>query len=186
MKTIRFMKTTLVLLALFMAGSLNTEAQRGARGGYGYNGYNRTNFQNNLNLSNEQIEKMEDMRLVHYKAMSPLRDEMFELRARMRTLQNADKPDIKTINANIDKINNLQSKIDKKMLAHRLEMRSLLTDEQIVLLNSRRAGNFGPGRRAGHGYGQGNGYGRANGCRMGNSGKRSYAGGAGRAYRWDY
>jgi Spy/CpxP family protein refolding chaperone len=88
-------------------------------------------------LSEEQIDKIKDLRTANMKIMLDLRNQTQEKRARLKTLQSADKPDMNTINATIDEIAVLQAKKGKTHAAHRQEIRSILTDDQRVIFDSR-------------------------------------------------
>ncbi len=89
-----------------------------------------------LNLSQEQQQKMNELIIKHLKEITPLKNELKEKRARLRTLETVDKPDVNAINKTIEEIGSLQTQLMKKKSAHRLEVLSLLTDEQKVIYNS--------------------------------------------------
>ncbi|HQG71648.1 MAG TPA: Spy/CpxP family protein refolding chaperone [Tenuifilum sp.] len=115
-----------------------------------------------LNLTPEQEQKINDLRVKHLKEITPLRNELSEKQAHLRTLESADKPDMAAINKTIDEITSIKAKLMKARVAHRAEVSQLLTDEQRVLFNAR--GQKGKGMR-GHrgnmrgGYGMGMGLG---------------------------
>ena len=105
-----------------------------------------------LDLSDEQQEQIDALRLEHYKTMKPLRDEMAEIRLEKQQLMTADDPDLNAINQVIDKQTDLNNKIQKLRAEHRVDMRSLLTDEQRMQLDqtrNRRGGPKGAGRMGG-------------------------------------
>ncbi len=107
--------------------------------GYGYGpGDGFMANQQWLDLSEEQQEAFEALRLEHYKQMKPLRNQMFELRARQHTLMSEDPVDMKKVNKVIDEQTDLQNKIRKLQASHRVEMRSNLTDEQLMKLDQHR------------------------------------------------
>lgn len=95
------------------------------------------------NLTPEQDAKITELRTKHLKEVTPLRNELGEKRARLRTLQSADKPDLKEINKTIDEMSAIRANIQKKGAAHRAEVSSILTDEQRVHFNARRTGKMG-------------------------------------------
>jgi len=96
-----------------------------------------------LNLSEEQIGKMEEFRTNHLKEMLPIKNEMQEKRAHLRTLTTAENVNQKEIDKAVDEIANLTSKQMKLKIAHQQQMRALLTEDQRVLFDSRigRQGN---------------------------------------------
>jgi len=95
------------------------------------------------NLSEEQQAKMDELRTKHLKEVTPLRNELNEKRARLQTLESAEKIDINAINKTIDEIAQLRANIMKKGAAHRAEVSSILTDDQRAVFNSRRGGRMG-------------------------------------------
>lgn len=109
-----------------------------------------------LDLSEEQIGKMEEFRTNHLKEMLPIRNEMQEKRAHLRTLTTAENVNQKEIDKVVDEIANLTSKQMKLKIAHQQQMRALLTDNQRVLFDTKGCGQgnrqFGMGNlRAGMG-----------------------------------
>ena len=62
-----------------------------------------------------------------------------EKRAKLESLQTADKPDLKEINKVIDEITALQAQKMKSQAASRQKIRSLLTEEQRALFDARGA-----------------------------------------------
>lgn len=115
-----------------------------------------------LNLTPEQEQKINDLRVKHLKEITPLRNELNEKQAHLRTLESAEKPDMTAINKTIDEITSIKAKLMKARVAHRAEVSQLLTDEQRVLFNAR--GQKGKGMRGYRGnmrggYGMGMGFG---------------------------
>lgn len=96
----------------------------------------------NLNLTPEQEQKINDLRVKHIKEITPLRNELNEKQAHLRTLESAEKPDMAAINKTIDEISAIKAKLMKARTAHRAEVSGLLTDDQRVIFNL-------------HGYGKG-------------------------------
>lgn len=122
------------------------------------------------NLTDEQEAKIDELRTAHLKEVTPLRNQLNEKRARLQTLESAEKADMNEINKTIDEIAQLKANIMKKGAAHRAAVASQLTDEQKVFFNSRHGhrGERGMGRHGKRGFGNGNcdgsgpGYGRGN------------------------
>ncbi len=85
-----------------------------------------------LNLTEEQKSKIKALRLEHFKEIQPLRNHLDELKAKEHTLTTLEKPDINTINANIDEITKTQNQMMKLRAKHHEQVRELLTDEQRV------------------------------------------------------
>ncbi|PKP33700.1 MAG: hypothetical protein CVU00_10240 [Bacteroidetes bacterium HGW-Bacteroidetes-17] len=93
-----------------------------------------------LNLSEEQVGKMKEFRTSHLKEMLPIRNEMQEKRAHLRTLTTAENLNQKEIDKVVDEIANLTSKQMKLKIAHQQQTRTLLTEDQRVLFDSRTGG----------------------------------------------
>lgn len=85
---------------------------------------------NGLNLTDAQKEVFKQSMLATQKQLQPLRNELGEAQAHQKTLTTAEKPDLNSINKNIEKIGALKIEMAKIQVKHRLEMRAQLTDEQ--------------------------------------------------------
>jgi len=151
MKNNFFTKGLFVLMvsALITASSSNTFAQRGPRP----NDFRQDSarFERCIpNLTADQKAKIETLRVKHLKEVTPLKNELAEKRAHLKTLESVEKPDKDAINKTIDEITSLHGKIMKMGANHRLEVSSNLTDEQKVYFNSHRGqmnkGQMGMGR----------------------------------------
>ncbi len=88
-------------------------------------------------LTEAQTESMRTLRLKTIKDTQPLRNQLEEKRARLRTLSTADNPDAKAINKTIDDMAALRADIQKIRAARLQEFRKLLTDEQRILFDAR-------------------------------------------------
>ena len=98
-----------------------------------------------LNLTDVQKEALKNNAMEMHKKTQPIRNELREAEVHQRTLMTAEKPDIKAINKNIERIGELKVEIAKITAAQRLEMRALLTDEQRMKLDMHR-GEFNRGQ----------------------------------------
>ncbi|KAF5076585.1 Heavy-metal resistance [anaerobic digester metagenome] len=167
------MKTTkllVALVALLTIGTSNGFAQRGmGRGmGEGY-GPNQTEGKASYchkipNLTEEQKTQIEALRVKHMKSTTDLKNQMNEKRARLRTLESAENPNLGDINKTIDEITAIKATLMKNKAAHRAEISKLLTEEQRVYFNSSPRGK-GNGEGRGH-RGNRNGKGGGRGCYM--------------------
>ncbi|MBL7073837.1 Spy/CpxP family protein refolding chaperone [candidate division KSB1 bacterium] len=95
-------------------------------------------------LTEEQEAKIRGMRVDFMKEGLPLKNEIGEKRARLRTLMTANKTDEKAINKLIDDISRLRTRMMKKKVAHHQAVRRILTEEQRVYFDSK---GFGLGHR---------------------------------------
>ena len=89
-----------------------------------------------LDLSDEQLEQIQSIHLNGQKAMLPLRSEMQEKNARLRSLTLADNYDEAEVNAIITEISDLHASMLTMRISHRQQIRNLLTEEQQVKFDS--------------------------------------------------
>jgi Spy/CpxP family protein refolding chaperone len=142
------MRTTILSLAFLLMTVLGLNAQPGNQRNQGM----RPGMKNQmpmmsapqriakeLNLTNEQKDAFKKILLAMQKEIKPIRNEIGEAAAHLKTLTSADKPDINAINKSIDKIGALKIEIAKIRLKNRLDMRALLTDEQRMKAEAMKA-----------------------------------------------
>lgn len=157
------------MLIALMSTDLNAQASRQGGRGSGTNGAHKERMAGvlALDLTEEQQEAMKTLRTENYKAINPLKNKMVELKARERTLLSEETVDMKAVNKLIDEQTELSNKMRKIQVAHKVEVKEILTDEQIMKLDQRRkfsknrhfrgeGPNRGPGQGAGQGQGQRN------------------------------
>ena len=109
-------------------------------------------------FTEEQKETMKTMRLEMAKKVKSFKNELRELMAHQQTLATADKADLKAINKNIEKMSDAKTEIAKIMAAQHQQVRSLLSEEQLMKFDSMK-GKQGKNR--------GNGFMHSNGKRPG-------------------
>ncbi len=88
-------------------------------------------------LTEEQTEQIKALRTSMKKEMIKTQNEVGELNAKLRTLETADKPNMNKINSTIDQISVIKTDMAKKKAAHQQDIRSILTQEQRVVFDSR-------------------------------------------------
>ena len=167
MKTQRMKPAGLLIAAFMLLATTTANAQRGR----GYAPQGRNFDQNNFcqmipDLTEDQESKIKDLRIDHLSEMNEFRNQNNELRAKRHTLMTSDNSDLNEINSLIDQMTAVHNKMMKTTAKHRQNVRTLLTDEQKVLFDSR------PMHRRGHGRGYGKAaYGQAgsNGIGQGNN-----------------
>lgn len=188
----RVIKTAgVLLLGFLMITAVNAQNRQGGRGlgpcgsgdgpGYGRGlnqtenaPYGRAGQFARLDLSEEQQAEITTLRSKHYKEITPLRNKMAELKARERTLLSEESVDMKAVNKAIDEQTDLTNSIRKLQVEQQVAVKSLLTDEQVMLLQQRRQ------------FAGGNGFHGKDGNRdnRGNRGNRAFGGaGMGRGYQ---
>ncbi|MBN2602042.1 MAG: periplasmic heavy metal sensor [Candidatus Marinimicrobia bacterium] len=85
-----------------------------------------------LNLTEEQQKKMDDMRVAHQKEMIPLQADIKLADIELGELIRAGDTS-KKLDAAIKKVNDLKAKQFEKQVKHRMEVASILTDEQKAI-----------------------------------------------------
>jgi Spy/CpxP family protein refolding chaperone len=103
------------------------------------------------NLTDGQKTQISQLRTTYLEKRLAFRNQMDEFRARKRSLQTQANPDMNEINNVIDQMTQLRATMAKDAAAHRQQVRSILTDEQRVLFDSRSTGPRGPRQHSGRG-----------------------------------
>lgn len=91
-----------------------------------------------LDLSEDQKVEMQALRSEHYKTIKPLRNKVVELKAKERTLLSEENVEMQIVNQVIDDQTNLVNKIRKLQVKHQVQVKSILTDEQVMKLEQGR------------------------------------------------
>ncbi len=143
MKTVRINLIVLMILSLV---SLSTFAQQGspqgnqARGSQEEVGMKKGKDERGMmipNMTEEQKESMKAIKTSTGKKMLPLKSALGEKEAKLKTLQTAEKVDMKAIDSQIDDIGKLKTDMAKIKSRSMQDIRALLTDEQRVDFDSR-------------------------------------------------
>ncbi|MDD5572129.1 MAG: periplasmic heavy metal sensor [Bacteroidales bacterium] len=90
-----------------------------------------------LQLTPEQKTKMKDLKVAKMKETLPIKNQLGEKKAHLRTLSTSAKPDMIEINKTIDEIGALHTQLMKKNAAHQQEVRKILTDDQRIIFDLR-------------------------------------------------
>jgi len=112
-------------------------------------------------LTAEQTEKINAMREAHLKDIQPLRDQVYSKSKELRTLWLAATPDREKITALQKEAQGLRDQLTDKLTTYRLELRKILTPEQLAKVQAYGSGRGmarmggGPGMMGGHAYGGG-------------------------------
>jgi len=102
---------------------------------------------NPAKLTDDQKAKMKDLRTENMKAVRTLKAQNEELKAHLKTLNIADKPDNKAIFKTIDELTANQAEMMKKMITFKQSVKALLTPEQLKALELRGGMNRQMGMR---------------------------------------
>ncbi len=89
-------------------------------------------------ITPEQKEQIDELRLQNMKNTRQLRNKLFEKRAHLQTISDADNPDSVAINKTIDEIAGIRAEIEKGHMATHLSIRNLLTGDQKLVFDNRR------------------------------------------------
>jgi Spy/CpxP family protein refolding chaperone len=103
-----------------------------------------------LNLTTEQMNAFNEMKLEFQKEILPLNNEIAAKRLELQSLLISGKPDQGKINDVIEELGELRTKAQKRWIAHQLEMREQLTDEQKAIWDAAPKGPKMDGSRKGH------------------------------------
>lgn len=165
-KMVDFRKMTAVLIGLMLTvsmmaqrgngpGPLNTD--KPGRGLY---------CQAIPDMTEEQQQKIAGLRTAQIKEMNLYRNDLSIKRAELEKLQTADNADLDKINEKIDEIGKIKTEMAKKRAAHIQKVRSVLTEEQRAVFDSRH-GHRAQGMRMGRGRSMGPGRGFGHECPYG-------------------
>jgi len=142
MKTTSKNLTLLLTLALFMTSISHAWSQphRGMR--QTQRDFNKMECLNEnqpmfKSLSEDQKSKIASIRLNHQKEMIQIKNLLGEKKARLRTLQTAETPNIKEMDGLIEEIGHIKIDAAKKRNQVHQSIRELLTEEQRVTFDSR-------------------------------------------------
>ncbi|GEM_PF-4238229 len=125
----------------------------GRNGGNGGGGLGFTRLAEMLNLSPQQRDVINKLRYDNQRAVIRLRAELQLARLDLRQLTEQHRPDLKQVEALIDKVGRLEIQLKKSRILMMLKMKAVLTPEQAAkvaeLRKQRRAGwgNRGQGWR---------------------------------------
>jgi len=111
-----------------------------------------------LNLTQEQTARLQELRESYLRDTMAWRNELMIKKYDRRDLFNDPQSDPNAILAKQREISELESKIQERALLFQIEMRKVLTPEQIRLLPPGGAGMYGPPLMPGRGRGMGREY----------------------------
>lgn len=91
----------------------------------------------------EQQKQMAEFKLNLQKEILQIDNQLNEKKAQLKTLEQAEKPNMKSVYAKIDEISNLQNQKMKAMATHKNSVRSILTEEQRIKFDMMNQGPHG-------------------------------------------
>lgn len=148
--------TAIVLTGLLMIATSATFAQMGQKRGMkqGMGMGNHPGMYQNCqrmipDLTDEQENNIQELRTAHMSKMTDFRNQLNEKRARLRTLQTADNPNMSNINKVIEEMGEIRIEMHKERASHLKGVRSELTEEQKVYFDNQMM-KHGRGQRGMH------------------------------------
>ena len=127
-----------VLILPVLEGTAQTR-QRGERGAERQHAQVRRQMDGTRlsDLTDEQQSKMKDLRLDMQKRILPQQNKIGEYDAKLRTLASVEQADLKAINKVIDSKTEALAKVMKIKAENHQKIRSVLTEEQRIVFDSR-------------------------------------------------
>jgi Spy/CpxP family protein refolding chaperone len=166
MEVLTMKRALLLTLGLAAAGLIVLAITVEARGPFG-GGFRVERMAKALNLSDAQAKDLKALQDNTFKQSLEIRKNMDLKRHELRDLMAEEKPDRAKIAAKIDEITSLRAEMMKIRVMTRLDMRAMLTDEQMAKLQELRQERMQNRKNArGWGHGQGQGF-RKGGPRFG-------------------
>ncbi len=157
---LRFILMITLIIALSSPAASQGPPDRGgwrSRGGGGMMGHmhpDMMDWVSRLHLTEEQTAKLQELRESYLRDSLPWRNELVIKRFDLRDMLRDPQSDSNAILAKQREISQLESKIQERALLYHIEMRKVLTPEQIKLLPPPGWEMHGPGR----GWGMGREY----------------------------
>lgn len=89
------------------------------------------------NMTDDQKAKIKKIDLKNLEAMTPLKNQMREKRARMATLVSTNPVNLKEADAAADEIGKIMTSVMKLQIRHDQEIRTVLTPDQQIIFDAR-------------------------------------------------
>jgi Spy/CpxP family protein refolding chaperone len=134
-------------------GGMGPGGRRGPGGRMGPGGQGPDGLREKLNLTDDQKTKLADIRDRQARRAIPVQGDLRIAALDLRKVMQADKPDQRAIDAQIDKVAGLRASLQKSRVASMLEARSVLTPAQQKLMREHRGMRMRGRMGMGHGMG---------------------------------
>jgi len=141
------------------AAAMEHGGMHGPGMGRGAHGRHVEELRAKLNLSDDQRKRLADIRDRRAREAIPIQSDLKVAHLDMRKLMRADKPDLRAIEAQIDRVSALRARLEKLHVAGHLEARAVLTPAQQKILREQ-GGRMHMGWMGGHRMDGGPGPGR--------------------------
>lgn len=103
------------------------------------------------NLTEEQKEQLHTFKLEMDKSALPLKNQVAEKEARLKTLTTASSYDSRAVNKVIEEIGDLKTDLMKLHVGQTEKVKSILTEEQVIAFNNQLANGPKKGQQKGQG-----------------------------------
>jgi len=132
------MKNTYLIIALLCFGLTGSMAQK--RQSANFNNCNDQNRRNCVlnDLSEEQKDKMQAEKTSFFKETQQDKNQLGELKARLKTVSTTEPVDQKELNSILSEMNTISTSMHKKRIRHMQNIKSFLSDEQVLAFESRK------------------------------------------------
>ena len=137
-KKVRTASLTMIAL-LFVTSTLMAQRDTSRTFYHGHKGLHARTERGMMgipNLTDDQKAKIKALQIAFGKEALPLKNQLAEKKAHLRTLQTAQPYDANAVNAAIDDITKTESLLMKKHAANQEVIRKLLNDEQRLAFDS--------------------------------------------------
>ncbi len=143
MKTIQAKSRVIALAIIMVLGTVNVQAQD-QRGPHpqqdgkeqmqrGQHGPKRQGPPPIPGLTEEQKDQMKSIHVATEKATLPVKNQIGEKEARLRTLVTAESYDERAVNKLLDEIGDLKTEVEKTKVASLQKVKEVLNDEQLLV-----------------------------------------------------
>ena len=126
----------LVAIIVVLGLSLSVMAQPQQRGQMQHQSMMAHSGYQFLDLTEDQEDQINHIHLAHMKDVQPLKDEVKINRAKVNALLNNDDPDMKKIVSLVETDGKLLTQIQVKSIEQKINVRSLLTEEQKIIFDA--------------------------------------------------
>jgi Spy/CpxP family protein refolding chaperone len=131
-RNVKLLLAIIVVLGL----SLSVMAQPNRRGPMPHRSMAVKSGLPHLDLTEEQKDQIKQIHLAHMKDVQPLKDEVKINRVKINALLKTDDPDMKQIVSLVEENGKLLTQIQVKSIEQKINVRSLLTDDQKILFDA--------------------------------------------------
>jgi Spy/CpxP family protein refolding chaperone len=126
----------LVAIIVVLGLSLSVMAQPQQRGQMTHQSMKAQSGFQFLDLTEDQEDQIKQIHLAYMKDVQPLKDEVKINRAKVNALLNNDDPDMKKIVSLVETDGKLLTQIQVKIIEQKINVRSLLTEEQKIIFDA--------------------------------------------------